>query len=34
MKPKLAEKGLDYYFIHRAWAPDLNIDMEGLRNSY
>ena len=31
MKPKLAEKGLDYYLTHRAWAPDLNIDMDGLR---
>jgi len=31
MKPKLALKGLDYYLTHRAWEPDLNIDMDGLR---
>ena len=31
IKPKLAEKGLDYYLTHRAWEPDLNIDLEGLR---
>src|SRR5215813_1226577 len=31
IKPKLAEKGLDYYLAHRAWEPDLNIDLEGLR---
>jgi ABC-type nitrate/sulfonate/bicarbonate transport system substrate-binding protein len=31
MKPKLAEKGLDYYLAHRAWEPDLNIDVDGLR---
>jgi ABC-type nitrate/sulfonate/bicarbonate transport system substrate-binding protein len=31
MKPKLAERGLDYYLTNRAWEPDLNIDMDGLR---
>jgi len=31
IKPKLAEKGLVYYLTHRAWEPDLNIDLEGLR---
>ena len=31
IKPKLAEKGLDYYLTRRAWEPDLNIDLEGLR---
>ncbi|HXF76793.1 MAG TPA: ABC transporter substrate-binding protein [Methylomirabilota bacterium] len=31
MKPALARKGLDYYLDHRAWSPDLNIDMEGLK---
>jgi len=31
MKPKLAERGLDYYLTNRAWEPDLSIDMEGLR---
>ncbi len=31
MKPKLALKGLDYYLTNRAWEPDLNIDMDGLR---
>jgi NitT/TauT family transport system substrate-binding protein len=31
MKPKLAEQGLDYYLTHRAWEPDLVIDMDGLR---
>jgi ABC-type nitrate/sulfonate/bicarbonate transport system substrate-binding protein len=31
MKPKLAEQGLDYYLTQRAWEPDLNIDLDGLR---
>jgi ABC-type nitrate/sulfonate/bicarbonate transport system substrate-binding protein len=31
MKPKLAEQGLDYYLTHRAWEPDLNIDLDGLK---
>jgi ABC-type nitrate/sulfonate/bicarbonate transport system substrate-binding protein len=31
LKPKLAEKGLDYYLTHHAWEPDLNIDMDGLK---
>jgi len=31
LKPRLAEKGLDYYLAHRAWEPDLNIDMDGLK---
>ncbi len=31
LKPKLAEKGLDYYLRHHAWEPDLNIDMDGLK---
>jgi NitT/TauT family transport system substrate-binding protein len=31
MKPKLAEKGLDYYLTHRAWEPDLDIDLDGLK---
>ena len=31
MKPKLAEQGLDYYLAHRAWEPDLNIDLDGLK---
>ncbi len=31
MKPALARKGLDYYLDHRAWDPDLNIDMDGLK---
>src|SRR5262244_3385643 len=31
IKPKLAEKGLDYYLAHRAWEPDLSIDLEGLK---
>jgi ABC-type nitrate/sulfonate/bicarbonate transport system substrate-binding protein len=31
IKPKLAKKGLDYYLTHRAWEPDLSIDMEGLK---
>ena len=30
MKPDLARKGLDYYLEHRAWEPDLSIDLEGL----
>jgi NitT/TauT family transport system substrate-binding protein len=31
MKPKLAEQGLDYYLAHRAWEPDLSIDLDGLK---
>jgi ABC-type nitrate/sulfonate/bicarbonate transport system substrate-binding protein len=31
IKPKLAEKGLDYYLTHHAWEPDLSIDMNGLK---
>ncbi len=31
VKPELAKEGLDYYLAHRAWEPDLNIDMEGLK---
>ena len=31
LKPKLAEKGLDYYLTHRAWEPNLDIDMDGLK---
>ena len=31
MKPALARKGLEYYLEHRAWEPDLNIDMDGLK---
>jgi NitT/TauT family transport system substrate-binding protein len=31
MKSKLAEQGLDYYLTHRAWEPDLNIDLDGLK---
>jgi ABC-type nitrate/sulfonate/bicarbonate transport system substrate-binding protein len=31
LKPKLAEQGLDYYLTHRAWEPDLNIDLDGLK---
>jgi ABC-type nitrate/sulfonate/bicarbonate transport system substrate-binding protein len=31
MKPALARKGLDYYLDNRAWDPNLNIDMDGLR---
>jgi NitT/TauT family transport system substrate-binding protein len=31
LKPKLAEKGLDYYLAHQAWEPDLSIDLDGLK---
>jgi len=31
MKPALARKGLDYYLDNRAWDPELNIDMDGLK---
>jgi len=31
LKPKLAEQGLDYYLGQRAWEPDLNIDLDGLK---
>ena len=31
IKPKLAEKGLDYYLTHHAWEPNLSIDMNGLK---
>ena len=32
MKPKLARQGLDYYLDNRAWDPDLNIDLDGLKS--
>jgi ABC-type nitrate/sulfonate/bicarbonate transport system substrate-binding protein len=28
---KMARRGLDYYLENRAWAPDLGIDLEGLK---
>jgi ABC-type nitrate/sulfonate/bicarbonate transport system substrate-binding protein len=31
MKPALARQGLEYYLEHRAWEPDLSIDVNGLR---
>jgi ABC-type nitrate/sulfonate/bicarbonate transport system substrate-binding protein len=31
IKPKLARAGLDYYLTHKAWAPDLSIDLDGLK---
>jgi ABC-type nitrate/sulfonate/bicarbonate transport system substrate-binding protein len=31
MKPALARKGLDYYLDHRAWDPNLRIDIDGLK---
>ena len=31
MKPALARKGLDYYLEHRAWDPNLRIDLDGLK---
>lgn len=31
MKPALARQGLDYYLEHRAWEPDLSIDVDGLK---
>ncbi|MGE5218070.1 MAG: ABC transporter substrate-binding protein [Chloroflexota bacterium] len=31
MTPALARRGLDYYLEHRAWDPNLNIDMDGLK---
>jgi hypothetical protein len=31
MKPELAEKGLEHYLTHRAWEPNLNMDLEGLK---
>ena len=31
MKSALARKGLDYYIEHRAWDPNLNIDLDGLK---
>ena len=31
LKPALARRGLDYYLEHRAWEPDLSIDLEGLK---
>ena len=31
LKPELARLGLDYYLEHRAWAPDLSIDLNGLK---
>jgi NitT/TauT family transport system substrate-binding protein len=31
MTPALARRGLDYYLEHRAWEPDLSIDLRGLQ---
>jgi ABC-type nitrate/sulfonate/bicarbonate transport system substrate-binding protein len=31
LKPELAQQGLDYYLENRAWAPDLGIDLNGLK---
>jgi ABC-type nitrate/sulfonate/bicarbonate transport system substrate-binding protein len=31
MTPELARQGLDYYIEHRAWEPDLSIDVDGLK---
>jgi NitT/TauT family transport system substrate-binding protein len=31
MTPALARRGLDYYLEHRAWEPDLSIDLGGLQ---
>lgn len=31
MKPALAQRGLEYYLEHRAWEPDLSIDLDGLK---
>jgi ABC-type nitrate/sulfonate/bicarbonate transport system substrate-binding protein len=31
LKPGLAEKGLDYYLTNRAWHPNLEIEMDGLK---
>ena len=31
LKPQLAKQGLDYYLTHRAWEPDLGIDLDGLK---
>lgn len=31
LTPGLAEKGLDYYLTNRAWHPELEIEMDGLK---
>ena len=31
LTPALAEKGLDYYLTNRAWHPELEIEMDGLK---
>lgn len=31
LKPVLARQGLDYYLDHRAWEPDLGVNLEGLK---
>jgi ABC-type nitrate/sulfonate/bicarbonate transport system substrate-binding protein len=31
LKPVLARQGLDYYLDHRAWEPDLGINLDGLK---
>jgi ABC-type nitrate/sulfonate/bicarbonate transport system substrate-binding protein len=31
IKPELAETGLEYYLTHRAWEPNLEIDLDGLK---
>jgi ABC-type nitrate/sulfonate/bicarbonate transport system substrate-binding protein len=31
LKPVLARQGLDYYLDHRAWEPDLGVNLKGLK---
>lgn len=31
LKPVLARRGLDYYLDHRAWEPDLGVNLDGLK---
>ena len=31
LEPVLARHGLDYYLDHRAWEPDLGVNLEGLK---
>jgi NitT/TauT family transport system substrate-binding protein len=31
LTPSLAERGLDYYLTNRAWHPELDIEMDGLK---
>src|SRR6266478_9845246 len=32
LTPSLAERGLDYYLTYQAWPPELELEMDGIKN--